>query len=289
MNAPLVGAMQDADLHVMTFNIRRRIDLTPRPADRWPRRRGPLKSLLRSERPDVLGVQEALPDQSDWVLASLGAGYRFVGRGRRAGGRGEGCPLFYDASRLTLLDWSQQWLSDEPDVEGSTTWGNLVPRVRVRAEFRDAASGSQFAVVNTHLDAFSRRARIRSAAELRRIASRSALPTVVMGDLNADPASRTVAELFDGGVLRDTWSTAEERATAEWGTFGGYRQPRAGARRIDMIAVSAGVRVRRAGINARRFDGRWPSDHLPVQAMLRMPRAGERSEKAAGRPAGAAS
>lgn len=258
------------DLTVMTFNIRRRIDLTPRPADRWSRRRQAARELVAAERPTVLGVQEALPDQAAWVKDSLGEDYRFVGRGRGRAGRGEGCPLFFDTTRLELLDATQRWLSDAPEISGSTGWGNPVPRIVVRARFGDRETGTEFAVINTHLDAFSRRARIRSATALRELVASGGVPAVVVGDLNADERSRTVAELHSGGVLRDAWTAAGSRQTPEWGTFANYRSPRIGAGRIDHIAVSPGITVTRAAILAQRIAGRWPSDHLPVRASLQL-------------------
>ena len=78
-------------------------------------------------------------------------------------------------------------------------------------------------------------------------------------------------ELLADGVLRDAWSVAGSRLTPEWGTHPDYRAPRMGASRIDWIAVTSGVEVRRAAINARRVDGEWPSDHLPVQVEIRIP------------------
>ena len=56
--------------------------------------------------------------------------------------------------------------------------------------------------------------------------------------------------------------------TASVGTFAAYREPRAERARIDWILVTAGVDVERAAINTFRLRGVWPSDHLPVQAVI---------------------
>jgi endonuclease/exonuclease/phosphatase family metal-dependent hydrolase len=55
------------------------------------------------------------------------------------------------------------------------------------------------------------------------------------------------------------------------GTFANYRTPRPDRARIDWILVTPGVAVQRAAINTRLFAGVWPSDHLPVQAVLSIP------------------
>lgn len=266
----LIGPVPAPDLHVMTLNVRRRITgPTWPPADRWIVRRPRVAALLRTERPVVLGTQEVMPDQAIAIRDALGASHRFVGHGRQAGRRGEACPVFYDDERLELLDWAQTALSDRPDDPGSTSWGNVIPRVLVRARFRDRATSREFLVVNTHLDVFSARARRRAAEAIRGVVTGQSLPVVLLGDLNAGPSSPPWNALLADDALRDAWTTAESLLSPEWRTYGRYRAPRPG-RRIDAILVSPGVQVLRAAINAHRIAGGWPSDHLPVQAVVRL-------------------
>ncbi|WP_109211680.1 MULTISPECIES: endonuclease/exonuclease/phosphatase family protein [Microbacterium] len=268
-DGPLIGPVAAPFLHVMSFNIRRRMTgIAWRRADRWRHRAPAVRALLQLEQPTILGTQEAMPDQARAVLKALGARYRFVGRGHGRDGRGEGCPLFYDDERLELAEWEQTALSAHPHKSGSRTWGNLIPRIAVAARFRDRATGHEFTAINTHLDPFSPRSRLRAADALKTIAGFG--PTVLAGDLNAGADSRTLRALLDDGVLRDAWSTAERRVTASVGTFVNYRSPRPDRPRIDWILVTAGVDVERAAINARPIEGIWPSDHLPVQAVARI-------------------
>lgn len=271
MNVALIGPASPPDLHVMTFNVRRRLErLAWRSSDRWSVRRPRLAALLRLERPTVLGVQEALPDQASDVLEALGSSYRYVGHGRQPGPRGEGCPVYYDTERLELRDWRQVPLSERPDEPGSTSWGSVFPRIYVRATFRDRATSAEFVIVNTHLDAFSPRARLRGAQALHRLVTTESRPAVVLGDLNAGPSAPPWDALRFDGRLADAWTIADTRLTPEWATYNRYREPRPG-RRIDGILVTSELEVRAIGINAARFGGGWPSDHLPVQAVLRMP------------------
>ncbi len=136
-------------------------------------------------------MQETLPDQLDAVLAALGSRYRSIGFGRSAGRSGESCPLIWDDSRLSLLDWRQEALSDEPDKPGSGSWGNLIPRIVVDATFRDVATGREMRAVNTHLDPLSRRSRVRSVSAIRQSVTGSTLPTIVLGDFNTTAGSAT--------------------------------------------------------------------------------------------------
>lgn len=268
---PLVGPTAPPELHVMTLNVRRAMDgPVVRRADRWTTRAPAVRSLLSSERPALLGVQEALPRVMPSIRAALGAGYRSLGRGRGRGGTGEGTPLLYDGARLQLVDGGQRALSPDPEAPGSIGWGNLIPRIAVWAEFFDRRTGARLLAVNTHLDPFSPRSRLRSSAAIAGFVRERGLPTVVMGDLNADAGSRTVRALLDGEHLTDAWDRADAHLTPEWGSYTRYRRPRTGARRIDAIAVTPDVHVSAAALNARKFAGVHPSDHLAVQAVIRL-------------------
>lgn len=270
----LLGDPPDDAVHVMTFNIRRRVDpLLVRPSRRWSARLPRLAQIMRAARPAVLGVQEALPAQALAIASALGEGYHMVGRGRGEGGRGEGCPIFVDTDRLAVLDIGQVALSDTPEEPGSRSWGNLVPRALVEATLEDRATGACFAVANTHLDHLSGTSRLRSARMVRERVAGCGLPAVVLGDLNAGVGSPAVQALLEGGALADAWTVADRRATPEWGTFARHRPPREGGRRIDWIVVSPSFEVATVGIDARPVGDGWASDHLPVEAHLRIPGA----------------
>jgi endonuclease/exonuclease/phosphatase family metal-dependent hydrolase len=272
-DSALIGPVAAPGLHVVSFNIRRRLPhLNPRSPDRWVHRRPLMKRLLEAEQPALLGVQEALFDQANFVRHALGERYRSIGHGREANKGGEGCPIFYDSRRLRVIKWQQTALSDTPNVPGSTSWGNRTPRVVVDATFRDLDTGIEFQAVNTHLDNRSRSSRLRSADELRRIVSASPLPTIVTGDFNTDAETDPYDELTGHGLLLDSWDTADKRLTEAWGTFPNYRQPEHGRKRIDWILTTPTVTVLSAGINVTQYEGGWSSDHTPVQAVVQLPR-----------------
>ncbi|MFC8303616.1 endonuclease/exonuclease/phosphatase family protein [Specibacter sp. NPDC057265] len=274
LQTPLIGPVSGPELHVMSWNIRRKVpERTARAADSWEGRAPRLRSLLRTERPSLLGVQEALPEQSEFVAESMGSRYRSVGHGRNADGSGEGSPLFYDEKRLELLDWEQLALSSTPNRLGSRSWGNMIPRMLVTATFQDREGPARFLVVNTHFDHISRTSRVHSAQAIGRLVAQKGLPAVVMGDLNAGATSAPLRELLTAGRLVDSWAVAASQESKEWGTFPNYQQPRLGRKRIDWILLTPEVRVLRAAINPQGFADGWASDHLPVQSVLSFPAA----------------
>lgn len=274
-DVPLIGPVEAPDLHVMTYNIRRRMPhLRTGNPDRWATRKHLVQRLLSAERPTLLGVQEALADQVEFLETALGPDYHWIGRGRNPSGEGERGPIFFDSRRLELTDWRQWALSATPDVPGSRSWGNMVRRVVVSADFIDRATGGRVLAFNTHFDHLSPRSRHESARFLvRRVraahAADPAAAIVVTGDFNSDVDSAVYRRLTEEGVLRDAWEAAAERLTVQWGTFPNYRPQRPGGKRIDLILVGQGVDVVKTGINVSRFDGKAASDHDAVQAVLR--------------------
>jgi endonuclease/exonuclease/phosphatase family metal-dependent hydrolase len=138
--------------------------------------------------------------------------------------------------------------------------------------FRDRRTGREFVHVNTHFDHASENSRQRSAELVRDTIAGfdPALPVVLTGDFNTEaPGSAPYRILVTEGGLVDTW-LAGRQVTPEWGTFPDYGEPVRGGDRIDWILANAGVEVLEAAINPFRVDGRYPSDHLPVQALVRL-------------------
>jgi endonuclease/exonuclease/phosphatase family metal-dependent hydrolase len=267
---PLIGPTEAPELHVMSYNIRRRMPrLTSRAVDLWDRRQPLVRCLLETERPSILGVQEALPDQAGFVQDVLGSSFEGMGFGRDSDRGGERVMLFVDRSRFAIRHWSQIALSGTPDVAGSRSWGNRIPRTAVIAELVDHATKRELTVVSTHFDHLSRSSRLRSAGLLAERVLALGRPAIVMGDANTDAGSAPYRALLDGGGLADSWVVAGRHLTPAWGTYSNYRAPRPG-RRIDWLAATAGAfEVVSAGVNAVRFDGAAASDHEPVQAVLR--------------------
>ena len=76
--------------------------------------------------------------------------------------------------------------------------------------------------------------------------------------------------LVGSGAFRDSWTAAQQRLTPEYGTFPNYKDPVIGESRIDWIAVTPDIQVAEAAVNTFRLDDRYPSDHAPIQATVRI-------------------
>ncbi|WP_372479703.1 endonuclease/exonuclease/phosphatase family protein [Streptomyces griseocarneus] len=256
-------------LRVMSFNLRFASETGPHP---WSERRPVMRRLLRRERPHLLGTQEGLHGQLRDVVDDLGARYAWIGLGRAGGSHDEFTAVLYDAHRLTPEEYDHFWLSATPALIGSATWGNTVVRMASWVRFADRLTGRRFHVLNTHLDHAHQGSRERGAELItsRLRALEPSLPRIVTGDFNVAAHRNPVYDaMLDRGTLKDTWDDAAERGR-QYATFHGYRPLVPDGDRVDWILVSPSARTLRAGINTFSEDGRFPSDHLPVQALVEL-------------------
>jgi endonuclease/exonuclease/phosphatase family metal-dependent hydrolase len=195
----------------------------------------------------------------------------------RADGRegGEFSAILYRTERLELLESGTFWLSPTPDVPGSKGWDAALERIATWARFRDRRTGCRLLHINTHFDHMGEQARQESARLIRRRLPSLAggLPVVLTGDFNTTPSSvayriftrdtiaGAIAPLADALMAS---RTGHYGPTSSWTAFKAIEP----GRRIDYVMVSAGVDVVSHGILPDSWDGRFPSDHMPVLAAV---------------------
>jgi endonuclease/exonuclease/phosphatase family metal-dependent hydrolase len=261
--------MTDA-ISVMTFNLRLDTGAPAGDPDSWIDREPLVGELLRTERPALLGMQEPLFEQLDVISASLPE-HRVVGGGVLGGSRGCHSAIAYDSGRFRLTGWDQQWLSDSPLSIGSTSWGNDAIRVFVRCDFVELASGRPLTMINTHLDHLIEEARVKGAEQIGRAAAEIDHPVIITGDFNCPAVESAAWQVLTDDGLQDSWLTAKEHGSPQSATFTGYQELQPDGPRIDWILVSPDISVASTKINTWTRDGRWPSDHCPVQAEIVLP------------------
>jgi len=270
--SPIVHATAAAEatpLTVMSFNVRTPAD--KQPGRRWEDRRDAMAAVITQARPQAVGTQELTARQAVDLLARL-PDYRWFGQGRRGSGDDdEHMGVFYDTRALQVVASGDFWLSDTPDVPASISWGNIFPRMVTWALFERRADHRRFYLFNTHLPYRTQDepARVRGAQLLlsRLQALPAEIPVVVTGDFNTEPGSDTWNTLT--ATLQDARAQAAkvEGGANTFHDFSGHAD-----RRIDWILLRGFHAERFATIEARP-DGRLPSDHFPVLAVLRFPPA----------------
>lgn len=273
VSVPPAGAQ---DLRVMSFNVR--YGTASDGADSWPQRQDLVVQVIRDYGPDLLGTQEMLPFQAEYLQRQLRSGaqrplkYVYIGWSRDASAGGEQCGLFVSEDRFEVEQSGQFWLSERPEEKFSKSWDSSLPRVCTWARLHDRQdSGRRLLFANTHFDHRGGEARLQSARLLRSRLPELAegLPIVLTGDFNCGEQSPPWQAAAGDGVLVDSFRAAFPQQQGSEGTFHGFRGT-AGAERIDWILYSAGrFQTVAATIDRTERGGRYPSDHFPVTAVLR--------------------
>jgi len=270
-------------LRIMTFNILQG-NAQKNNENRWENRRELVVNILRENQPDIVGLQEALRLQIDQIRQGLGQ-YREIGVGRDDGKtQGEYCAILYRSDRFDVDESGTFWLSDTPEAPGSITWGNACTRICTWARFIEKKSRQAFYIFNLHLDHVSQPSREKSAVLLaKRIAGRKQPdPFIVTGDFNAGEDNPAILYLKGKKALdKDNAGPAVNPVLMidtfrvlhpddkEVGTFNDLQGNRSGPK-IDYIFASGGWKVLQAEIIRTQYGGRFPSDHFPVMAELRL-------------------
>ena len=259
----------------MSFNVR--YATANDGENRWANRKTFLFDVVRDANADLVGLQEALDAQLDEIVAATQV-YGVVGVGRDDGKtRGEYAAILYRRDRFHVSDAGTFWFSDTPEVVASKSWGNNITRICTWARFIDRG-GRAFWHYNVHLDHESQPSRERSTLLLaQRIAERRRTdePVIVTGDFNVGEDNAALPVLLgprpngQGPMLIDTFRARhpDEKVV---GTFSGFVADATKGPKIDYILVLPGTEVLDAAIVRTSRDGRYPSDHFPVTAKVRL-------------------
>ncbi len=294
----LLGGTGGAEPEATFHEVRRQLDVTA-----FPGRADALAAALRREAPDLVGLQEVCLWRADgellWdyeaellaALARQGLVYEHVVGQATFHGWGV-VPVDGRDTRLDLTG-SNTILrrTDSPVQVESTASGLFGNAFTVPASGFDVqatldrgwsaarcsvagASGTRFAFVDTHTEAYDDAARDIQRDELLGRLTDHTDAVVVVGDFNAVPGSVGMPKGFvDAWVAAGHPSEGAEAATS--GQAGDLSNETSTLReRIDYVWVR-GARVTsatRIGVhpNERTRDGLWPSDHAGVVVELEL-------------------
>ncbi len=263
--ATTYGGRSPMTLRVMSFNIR-----YPEPTDgldNWENRRGQVADVLRHYQPDIAGLQEPVIEQLRYLDEALPEYARF-GVSRYGNEDEKFTAVYYRRDTVELQEAAAFWFSETPDVPASSSWLIHKPYAVNWARLRHRESGLMFALFNTHFPykADQAEARLRSAALLRERAQQSDDCVILTGDFNS-PDGGEVYQILSQ-EFRDARVEATERL-GPTGTFHGFRGE-ALERRVDWILLRGPLTTERYVTITDHQQGRYPSDHFPVMAELRI-------------------
>lgn len=245
-------------IEVISYNIR--LSRGNDGNNSWQNRRHASVEMVLREQPTIMGCQEMLPDQMEYLLDHLPE-YDAIGVGRDDGKElGERMAIFYRTEDVELIRWGTFWLSDTPDVP-SRGWDAAYNRNCTWGWFRHRASGRYFGVLNTHLDHIGKVAQQEGlgliATNLRRIFP-DGVPVFLTGDFNVEPTDKALKSLE--GIMKDGRIVAPESDTRP--TFNGW-----GNREeivIDYVFLRNATAVSFRVLRDENYGAPYISDHYPV-------------------------
>jgi endonuclease/exonuclease/phosphatase family metal-dependent hydrolase len=244
----------------MSFNIR--LGSADDGANSWQYRRDAAVNMIEAQNPDVIGLQEAMTMQNEYLAEKLPA-YTQIGVGRDDGDKkGEFMRVLYKTERYDALDSGNFWLSETPD-KVSRGWDGACNRMVTWVKLREKGTYREFFFFNTHLDHKGEVARREGVKllirKIKEIAGDKAT-FFVTGDFNAGPSDAVMQPMFA------TFTSARDTApqTDHHGTFNSWgNAPNSFA--IDYI-FSNRAKPTIYHTVTEEYGAPFVSDHYPIVA-----------------------
>jgi len=262
-------------IKVMSYNLR--YGTAKDGENAWEKRKDFLAETINAFAPDLLGTQETLGFQRDFVAEALPT-HEVLGVGRDDGKeKGEMTAIFWRKERFEKLDGGHFWLSTTPEEAGSLGWDTSLTRMATWVRLKDKTNPSKPVFwINTHFDHKGKLARLESAKLIR---ERVGLlgkdcSVIVTGDFNSGEGSEPYRALFgtrenEESPVADSLRVAHVTREENEGTTTPFVSAPSKGARIDWIAVSRDWKVIAADIEHPEKEGRTASDHFPVTAVIR--------------------
>ncbi len=254
----------------MSFNIRMSGAPKHDGVHAWENRKEAVVKMLNDVNPDIIGVQEMLPDQQKYLRANLPA-YDMVGVGRDDGkNEGECMAIFYKRDLFNLIDERTFWLSETPDTV-SFGWDAACRRTLTYARLQVKATGQEILFFNTHLDHVGQVARRESVKLISQIINtlRPNMHAFVLlcGDMNSNVEDSIFAPLADI-YLTQPRNFLKQNSHADtynaFGKEGNAFSNNNGARIIDHFFTYKQLNLLQLRTITNDYGVPYISDHYPI-------------------------
>lgn len=256
-----LNAESQTSVKVMTYNIR--WDNPDDGEDNWHNRKEALSSFIAGEKPDFIGLQEALEGQLEY-LKNYSGSYNHIGVGRDDGiAEGEFSPVLFDSSKWELIEFQNKWLSTTPDSV-SRGWDAACNRVVSQGIFKNKESGEEVLIMNTHFDHVGEMAR-KGSAELiiNWVKDNEDIKDIILlGDFNFNPTNPLYKILTS--ELNDSRKKTANIYEDNIGTFNGFKLDGPFTNRIDFVFTKKDMNIVSYQNIEIRVNGRQISDHFPI-------------------------
>lgn len=250
------------DLKVMSFNVR--MSSANDGTNSWALRYPAVGDMFKDQKPDIMGVQEALYEQI-YFFDNNFKDYKYVGVGREDGKKeGEFMAIFWNKKTVSLLDWGTYWLSETPD-KPSMGWDAACFRTATWALMKDKKTGKRFYFVNTHLDHVGKEARrngLKLVMDKIAAMNKDGLPLVLTGDFNVTPDDPALVDV--DANMKSARKVAEK--TDNTGTFNNWGKASSVIDYIYFTGFSSCPEYHT--VTEKYAERKFVSDHYPITAEL---------------------
>ena len=208
---------QGLNLRIMSFNIQQ-----PYGGTNWEGRKANAAFIINTTQADVIGTQEAINSQRDYLIQQTG--YKWFGTGRDGGDSGEGSWVFYRGDKYTLdqANSGSFWLSTTPTVP--SRFDGSYNRICTYVRLVEITSGKGFYVFNAHFPTPDlSTARMQSMKLLvQRISNRAINdPVYITGDFNSSEGDAVTLWMKNGAdnplKCRDTYRDFDPNGSVNTG------------------------------------------------------------------------
>ncbi|MBO4444334.1 MAG: endonuclease/exonuclease/phosphatase family protein [Bacteroidaceae bacterium] len=257
------------ELNVMSYNIRN--SGANDGENSWELRKKASLTLLKEEKPDLLGLQEALPDQYEFFNKHTRRRYGHVGVGRDDGkSEGECMAVYYKKRAFKCLGSGTFWLSETPD-QPTLGWDAACKRTVTWVHLRHKKTGREVYYFNTHLDHKGPVARRESILLICRTIAEmvpEGATVVLSGDMNSNTSEPIFAPLAEAGLLssRDVAPVTDNRST-----YNGWKEGNDPSDVIDHIFVRGCEPLSFRVLRDKTYGAPFLSDHYPIVLRFRLP------------------
>ena len=248
-------------IKAMSFNIKYPTDKNDTGDKLWDNRKTGVVAMLKSKKPDIVGLQECYILQRTYVIENLPQydGYGLVRTTGKNEGSGETMSVLWNKNKYEKVECGTFWLSETPDTP-SKGWGAANYRDCTWILLKEKATGKMFYHFNTHLDHAVEKAQSEGAKLIRKrmdAINTKGYPVILTGDMNVVQTSPVCASF---GMNNARTSTSDTDSNVTCHGYGGKTQV------IDHI-FSSGLET----LYFQTVNGPWDgytyiSDHNPVMA-----------------------
>lgn len=234
----------------------------------WPNRKEFVISLIEKYNPDLIGLQEALPEMVEYLSENL-AEYVYWGRPRDEDEEDESSGILFKNNIWEQMDGGHFWLSEDPGSEGSKLDGVSLPRMVSWVKLKRKIDNISYHYFNTHYAFENEYIReketlifVEQIEKITKMKINIIKNLIISGDFNAIDSEKCIKMWKEYGNLNDTFDGRKDNQE-NFGTFHGW-SGNAGNKRIDYIFVSKEFKILDYQVIKEKNEDRYPSDHFPI-------------------------